>query len=184
MATRNNHSILPRHHSSPMAPRSSPAIPRAMAASRQCSPPAASTSRWGNSSLGGMTADVMAGLAYVSMIIAGPIIPLVLFFVEKNPFARFHAAQATLLSAGVYVVIIAGAIISAVIGVAAAAANSSVISLFGLVPSCLIGVVAIAGLVFWVMGMIAGFTGKYRKFPIIGDFAERMAGSQSLATMP
>ena len=131
-----------------------------------------------------MTADVMAGLAYVSMIIAGPIIPLVLFFVEKNPFARFHAAQATLLSAGVYVVIIAGAIISAVIGVAAAAANSSVISLFGLVPSCLIGVVAIAGLVFWVMGMIAGFTGKYRKFPIIGDFAERMAGSQSLATMP
>ncbi len=138
----------------------------------------AQPSRRGPSSLGSMTAELVSGLAYLSMIIAGPIIPLILFLIEKNPFAKFHAAQATLLSAAVYVIAIAAGIVSSIIFASAAAANSSILGIFGVIPECVAGIVAIAGLVYWIMGMINGFQGKFFKMPLIGDFAERMAGAQ------
>ncbi|WIG61065.1 MAG: hypothetical protein OJF49_003813 [Ktedonobacterales bacterium] len=147
--------------------------------------PVAAPNRWGPTSIG-MEAHVAAGLSYVSMIVLGPIIPIVFFFVEKNNrFVKFHAAQGILLSiAGaifgflwffVYGALIAGSLAAA--GSSTAAAASSAGLGFGaLIVGCVAFIISIGFLVLWVMGMIAGFSGKWTKLPVIGGIAESWAG--------
>lgn len=134
--------------------------------------------RWGPSSLG-MDANVAAGLSYI------PIIGLIFFFVEQtNRFVKFHAAQAILVAIAWIVVDIVLGFISAAFKIgqavqttaAGTAAASGVSALWGCF-TFLIGL-GFFGLLVW--GLINGLTGKYVKFPVIGDLAEQMAGGPAM----
>jgi len=125
-------------------------------------PPSGSPNRWGPTSLG-MDANVAAGLSYIW------IIGLIFFFVEKtNRFVKFHAAQAILLG----IVGIVYGVLENIVNTAATASNSG----GNLLLTCIFGLLGLGLFAFWLWGLIAGFTGRYVKFPIIGDWAERWAG--------
>lgn len=126
-------------------------------------------SKWGPTSIG-LESHIAAGLGYLI-----PIIGLIFFFIEKtNRFVRFHGAQAILLVIGYAVV----GFIQVFVGIIGAFADQAVNGLgllFGAL-SCVFGLAYLAIFVFQIWGIVAGFTGKYTKFPIVGDIAERWAG--------
>lgn len=137
-------------------------------------PPAATPNRWGPTSLG-MEAHIAAGLSYIS------IVGLIFFFIEKtNRFVRFHAAQSILLAISSLVLWILLTVVDSIVLGTTAATNSVTGASAGLGIAALMGCVgfllglAIFALFIW--GLIAGFTGKYVKFPIIGNIAESWAG--------
>lgn len=135
-------------------------------------PPVGSAgSQWGPTSMG-MEAHIAAGLSYIW------ILGLIFFFVEKsNRFVRFHAAQAILLGiAGVVLFFVW--IVLGVVGTAISIADQTgIVSLaFSCISICIPSLLALGLFVLSVWGLIAGFTGKYVKMPIIGDIAERWAG--------
>lgn len=100
-----------------------------------------------------MDPNTAAGLSYFTWI-AG----LIFFLVEKqNRFVRFNAMQEILLT-GVVVVL-------------------NIILAVTFFLSILIPLVWIAGFVLWLICVINAFQGKYFKLPVIGDYAERIAGS-------
>ncbi len=132
-------------------------------------PPPPTTSQWGPSSIG-LEANVAAGLGYLI-----PIIGLIFFFIEKsNRFVRFHGAQSIMLVIAYFVVFVIQIVVG-IISVAADQAVNGAGAIFGLL-GCLVGLLYLAVFAFQIWGIIAGFTGKYVKFPIVGDIAERLAG--------
>jgi uncharacterized membrane protein len=133
-------------------------------------PPAPSAgSQWGPSSIG-LDANVAAGLGYLI-----PIIGLIFFFIEKtNRFVRFHGAQSIMLVIA-YVIVFAIQIFVGIIGAVADNAVNGTGLIFTLL-GCLVGLLYLAVFALQIWGIIAGFTGKYVKFPIVGDIAERLAG--------
>ncbi|HEU0028043.1 MAG TPA: DUF4870 domain-containing protein [Ktedonobacterales bacterium] len=145
-------------------------------------PTPAGSARWGTSSVGNLGADIMSGLAYLIVLIpfVGFILQIVLFAVEKNRFAKFHAAQAMILSIAWYVLGIVSAIMSSIFSAGANATNSSAVSFvsggIGLLFSCVGAIIGLGLFILWIWGMVAGFTGKPTKLPVAGDFAERLAG--------
>ena len=134
--------------------------------------------QWGPSSIG-MEPNISAGLGYLFGIVA-----IIFFFIEKrNRFVRFHNAQAILL--GIAYLILFGlwflaffvVILSSSAGASADATTTSAIAGFGLILLVLcIGVVALLYMVLWIWGMVAAFSGRVVKFPLIGAIAERWAG--------
>lgn len=125
-------------------------------------PPSGSQNRWGPTSLG-MDANVAAGLSYIW------IIGLIFFFVEKtNRFVKFHAAQAILLG----IVGIVYGVLESIVNAAATTSTSG----GNLLLTCIFGLLGLGLFALWLWGLIAGFTGRYVKFPIIGDWAESWAG--------
>ncbi|MFI5272845.1 MAG: DUF4870 domain-containing protein [Ktedonobacterales bacterium] len=143
-------------------------------------PPPAAPNRWGPTSLG-MEAHIAAGLSYIW------IVGLIFFFVEKtNRFVRFHAAQSILLGIASAILWIALTIVDSIIIGAASVSNSAGAAAAGLGVATVLGCVgflvglAIFGMFLW--GLIAGFMGKYVKFPIIGNIAERWAGGPAMMT--
>jgi uncharacterized membrane protein len=120
----------------------------------------------------GMEAHIAAGLSYIW------ILGLIFFFVEKsNRFVRFHAAQAILLGiAGVVLFFVW--IVLGVVGTAISVADQTgIVSLaFSCIFTCIPSLLALGLFALSIWGLIAGFTGKYVKMPIIGDIAERWAG--------
>lgn len=137
--------------------------------------------KWGPTSMG-MEAHIAAGLGYFF----SPILPLVFFLIEKNNrFVKFHAMQSMILGVGYVVFFIVLFIIQSIILVGSSAADtatgsSGLLASGGGLLSCLIGclyfvgILGFLGLVIW--GMIAGFTGKYTKLPVIGGLAEKWSG--------
>jgi uncharacterized membrane protein len=120
----------------------------------------------------GMEAHIAAGLSYIW------ILGLIFFFVEKsNRFVRFHAAQAILLGiAGVvlfFVWIVLGIVGT---GISIADQTGFVSLAFSCISLCIPSLLGLGLFGLSVWGLIAGFTGKYVKMPIIGDIAERWAG--------
>lgn len=141
-------------------------------------PPRGTGNQWGLSSMG-MEPHIAAGLGYLFGLLA-----IVFFFMEKrNRFVRFHNAQAILLSlayvilfglwlAAFFVVIVAGSS-----GAATDSSTANTVAGFGLILLMLcIGVVVIGYMVMWIWGLIAAFSGRVVKFPLIGAIAERWAG--------
>ena len=107
----------------------------------------------------GMQANVAAGLSYVLGWITG----IIFFFMEKtNNFVRFNAMQSILFFGGL-------SVLELVLRIAAGFSPD----FLGLIFSCAIGLISIAGFVGWIVLMINGFQGKYFKLPIVGDYAER-----------
>ena len=97
----------------------------------------------------GMEANVAALLSYVLGIVSG----LIFFLLEKrSAFVRFHAMQAILFSAALFV-------LSLVVSF------SSLLSLL----------VSLAGVILWIILMVKAYRGEQWKLPVLGDVAERRA---------
>lgn len=137
--------------------------------------PSASVAKWGPSSIG-MEPNLAAGLSYLI-----PIVGLIFFFMEKtNRFVRFHAAQSIVLSIGVAALWILDAVLGVVASVFWAASYSAgtVAGLLSAGIGCLGFLVFLGAIALYIWGMVAGFTDKYVKLPIIGSIAEKWAGGQ------
>lgn len=129
----------------------------------------ASAERWRARSPGA-DAHIAAGLSYLPLV--GP----VLFVREKrSDFVRFHAAQATLLSAAFAALFLVRAAVFAVLD-----RNQSLVALFlGQGIACVFGLVTLAFVGIWLWGLIAGCTGRYTILPLIGELAERWAENRA-----
>ena len=130
----------------------------------------------GKSALG-LDGNLAAALGYPIGIIA--IISLIME--KENRFVKFHALQAILLYAAFIVVAIGLTIIfmiiGIVLGVAAAAANSSagggLVGIFGLLSFLIWIVILIAYVGGLIMAAVKAYGGVYYKLPIIGNLAEK-----------
>jgi uncharacterized membrane protein len=120
--------------------------------------------QYGAPASSGMSPNVAIIIAYLFNIIGG----LIVLATEKNnSFVRFHAMQAFLLGCAS---IVFGIVFAIVIGI-----------LYAVLPFSMWGILSILWAVFYlglfgliIWGIVAGTQGKKVKFPIIGDFAERM----------
>ncbi len=131
------------------------------------------------SSLG---SDIMAGITYLLGIfwIVGLILQIVVFATEKNRYVKFHAAQAMILGVVEAALGIIYFIVNTVIFAGASldqtgAAGLGAAAFSGLI-GCVIGLLGLVLFGFWIWGMISAFTGKETKLPVIGGFAEGLAG--------
>lgn len=140
--------------------------------------PQSAGAKWGPTSMG-MEAHIAAGLGYFF----SPILPLIFFLIEKNNrFVKFHAMQSILLGAAYVVFFVVVFIIQSVVLIGSTAADNGTGAiaagggLIGCLISCLylVGALGFLALVIW--GMVAGFTGKYTKLPIVGNLAEKWSG--------
>ena len=138
-------------------------------------PPPGSSSQWGPSSIG-IEPNIAAGLGYLVGIVA-----IIFFFMEKrNRFVKFHTAQAILLT--IAYLVFFGLWFAAFFVVIALGANSdptnsgAVAGLALILMTLCIGVIALAYLGLWIWGMVAAFTGRVAKFPLLGAIAQRWAG--------
>lgn len=150
--------------------------------------PTPTQGQWGTSTIGNLGAEVMAGIAYLLSLLSfvGFIGQIIIFAMEKNRFAKFHAAQAMLLGLveailfGLYFFVMlplniaaSSAVDSGSAAAGAAAAGSLGVAAIG---GCVLSLVGLALFGFWIWGMISAFTGKATKLPIIGGIAEGLAG--------
>lgn len=139
------------------------------------------------SSIGETSANLVAVGAYVLLFISGyiPIIkfvpfllPLVIFFVEKDSYlVKFSALQAALIN------VILGVlnIILIVISLASAAAAFATGSAAGLAGAGLVGLLSIiinlAAFVFMVIGVVNAYGFKAFYFPLVANLTEKLMGS-------
>lgn len=149
-------------------------------------PPPGAGSQWGPSSIG-IEPNISAGLGYLFGIVA-----IIFFFIEKqNRFVKFHTAQAILLAIAYLVLCVLWFIAFTVLILGSAAGASTdvttgnAIAGFGTILLVLcIGAVALVYLALWIWGMVAAFSGRVVKFPLIGAIAERWAGGPVVPVYP
>ncbi len=146
---------------------------------QQVTPP--TQGRWGTSTLGNIGAEIMGGLVYLLSILSvvGFVGQIVIFAMEKNRFVKFHAAQAMLL--GIVSVILSGLYFFILVPMqVVSSSGNGLASASGLgiaaILGCVIGLVGLVLFGFWIWAMIAAFTGKPTKLPVIGNIAEGLAG--------
>ncbi len=128
----------------------------------------------------GIDPAIAAGLAYLFGGHLAGVLPIVWLIAEKrNRFIRFHAVQA-LLGIAAYLVglLVAGVVFVGVMLIAlAAGADSQSAGAIASAPAILLLVVlSVAAIVFDIWGIIAGFRGKFVRFPLIGGLAVRLIG--------
>jgi uncharacterized membrane protein len=120
-----------------------------------------------------MDANLAAGLGYLI-----PLVGLIFFLVEKtNRYIKFNGAQATLIGIGYFVL----SIVSTFGGVFTAAVDRAGAGFIGLFFSCIVGLLWLGLVALQIWGIVIGFTGKYVKFPVIGQIAEQWAGGPPVA---
>lgn len=134
-----------------------------------------SSGRWGPTTMG-IDPAIAAGLAYLFGGHFAGILPIIWLVVEKrNRFIRFNAAQALLLIAAFFI----GMLVCAVIIVAGVFLSFSqptpgrVLVALGVVLAIAL---MLALLVLDIWGIVAGFSGKFVKFPLVGQLAVRAVG--------
>jgi uncharacterized membrane protein len=119
-------------------------------------------------------------------------VAIIFFFIEKqNRFVKFHTAQAILLAIAYLVLCVLWFIGFTVLILGSAAGASSdvttgnAIAGFGtiLLVLCIVAV-ALVYLALWIWGMVAAFSGRVVKFPLIGAIAERWAGGPVVPVAP
>ncbi len=122
-----------------------------------------------------MDPKTAAGVSYILTWLTG----LIIFVMEKqNRFVRFHALQAILLGVTATVVSIAFYIVIFILLIIAAAANSNFLAgLFGLLLLLGFLVIGVGGFIGWLLGLINAFQGKYFKLPVLGNWADKWAGT-------
>jgi uncharacterized membrane protein len=144
-------------------------------------------SRWGPTSMG-IDPQVAAGIGYLSIPIAGPIVPLIFVIGEKrNRFLRFHAAQALLLCILPFAALAVLVILSVAVGAVAYAlgvpAQTNVFGTGLVVAGVVFALLQVFAIICWVWGLVAAFGGRPTRFPLIGGWSERLAGgSVEIAT--
>lgn len=144
--------------------------------------PASGASHGMSSLMSGLGSDIMAGITYLLGIlwVVGLILQIVVFSVEKNRYVKFHAAQAMILGIVEFALGIIYFIVNTVIFAGASldqtgAAGLGAAAVSGIV-GCVLGILGLVLFAFWIWGMIAAFTGKATKLPLIGNFAEGLSG--------
>ena len=117
----------------------------------------------GGKSSTGLDANIAALLSYLLTWITG----LIFFLIEKeNRFVRFHAMQAILFGAAIFVISI---VLSITLGVV-----SYVSWILGSLFSLAWLLLWLAFLVGWILCMIKAYQGQMFKLPIVGDMAEKI----------
>src|SRR6185437_14342781 len=120
-------------------------------------------------------------------------VAIIFFFIEKqNRFVKFHTAQAILLAIAYLVLVVLWFLAFTVVILSSAAGTASsdvttgnAIAGFGTILLVLcIGAVALVYLALWIWGMVAAFSGRVVKFPLIGAIAERWAGGPVVPVAP
>lgn len=126
-------------------------------------PPAGSS---GQATSTGLDPKLAGLLCYVLGIVTG----IIFFLIEKsNPVVRFHAAQSIVFSVATIVLWIAFFIISIVLY----QISWTVANLFNLLTL----LVWLGLFIVWVVLLIKGYSGQKWKLPMLGDMAEKLAGS-------
>jgi uncharacterized membrane protein len=134
----------------------------------------------GKSALG-LDGNVAAAIGYPIGILA-----IICLIMEKeNRFVKFHALQSILLHVAMLIVGIGLAIvfmiIGIVLGVAAAAANSSAGSglagIFGLLSFLIWMLILVAYVGGLIMAAVKAYNGLMYKLPIVGNLAEKWTSS-------
>jgi uncharacterized membrane protein len=114
-------------------------------------------------SAGFLKENVAGALAYVTFIPALVFLRMMPF--KRNHFVRFHSFQSIFLT-------IAGLAIG--VGLRVCFAVLTFIPRFGyLLAGLVVLLVALAGVILWLVVVVKAFQGELFKLPIIGDFAER-----------
>lgn len=116
----------------------------------------------------GLDANVGAMICYLNVCLPiGLIYSIIVLVSDKtNKLPRFHAFQSLLLlGAAVILYFAAGMIIGM-----GAAANSTVISLFGSLIYMLVGLALLVGV---ILCAIKAYQGQTFKLPVIGDMADK-----------
>ncbi len=117
----------------------------------------------------GLDPQLAGLLCYILGIVTG----VIFFLIEKtNPVVRFHAAQSIVVSLAMFALAIGLGIVS-VISVILGAISWTLGSLFSL----LMMLVWLGAFILWIVLMIKGYSGEKWKLPVVGDWAERLAGS-------
>src|SRR5262249_39815293 len=92
----------------------------------------------------------------------------------------FHAAQSILLDIIAFALWIVQAFISAAVAAGSVASNSAAGAAAAtggsLLLFCVFSLLGLGLFGLWLWGLISGFTGRYTKIPLIGDWAESWAG--------
>ena len=123
---------------------------------------AAAPSPGATSAGGGLTDNMAAALAYVTIIPA--IVFLVLTPYNKKPFIRFHSFQCIFFA-------VAWTVLSIALSVVAH------IPFLGWATILLWPLISLAGLVIWVIVVFKAYQGQTFKLPVIGDMAEKQANT-------
>lgn len=114
----------------------------------------------------GLDPQLAGLLCYILGLVTG----VIFFLIEKtNSVVRFHAAQSIVVSLAMIVLAIGLGILNVILG----AISWTLGSLFGL----LMMLVWLAAFILWIVLMIKGYSGEKWKLPVLGDWAERLAGS-------
>lgn len=136
------------------------------------------------SSIGGMNANLVALLSYISVVIlsfipgisyASFLPPLIIFLIEKDSeFVRFHAMQVLVLGLLGVIFTLLITIVGGIVTAAAITANSGAALLGGFGLFALIsGAVGIVFAVFEIIACVGAWNYKYKKVPIAGNLAEK-----------
>ena len=111
----------------------------------------------------GLSENAAGGLAYIT------IIPAIIFLVtapyNKSSYIRFHSWQCLFMALAWFVIDVAVMIFG------------SFLSFFRLLTFGLYPLISLAMLILWIMVLIKAFNGERFKLPIIGDLAQKQAGS-------
>jgi uncharacterized membrane protein len=113
----------------------------------------------------GIPQNIAAPLSYFFAFISG----LVLFFMDKRPFVRFHAAQSTI----VFGILCAVGFASGRLAVSSQMSGQNTISI---VYFAVFWVTGIMGLALWVVLIVKAFDAKLYRLPIVGRLADVMVG--------
>ena len=104
----------------------------------------------------GMQRNIAGLLCYAFGWLSG----LILLFVEKDPYVRFHAAQSVATFGGIHVLTIV----------------LKMMPMFGALWSLLSGLLSLLSLgsmLIWLVLMYKAYNGEYYKAPIVGEMAEQ-----------
>jgi uncharacterized membrane protein len=110
----------------------------------------------------GLSDNAASGLAYITFI------PAIVFLVaapyNQSPTIRFHAWQSIFLNVAWFVVWMALVVVG-------------MIPVVNLIDVILMPLVMIGFIILWIVLLINAFNGKRFKLPLLGDLAQKQAGS-------
>lgn len=142
------------------------------------------------SSIGGLNANVMALICYISSVVVGWIpvvryvaflVPLVLFFMEKESgFVKFHAMQSFVLHLiSAALTFLVSVVLGGILGIGS---MSSVTAYAAMGIAGILGIVtfAISAIIFIfaVIAMIKAYGYKEYHIPLVGGIAAKFAGQR------
>ncbi len=103
----------------------------------------------------------------LSYLLFGWVGGLIMYFTQRHPEVRFHAAQSVLFGIAWTVLWVLWSVVTGVVGLRSAG--------LALLLSLVSLVIALGGFALWVMLCIQGYNLKHMKLPVIGDVAEQWA---------